>query len=128
MHAAASPELLKRVADAGVTVECCLTSNQVLGAVPGLEAHPIRLFAEAGVPVTVNTDDPVRLCTTISREYEKAEALGFGPDDLLSFTRNAITASFTPEKRRAELLCALEPALDGPAPARNRPCKSRVCQ
>ena len=109
VHAVDSTDLLQRIAKAGVTVECCLTSNQVLGAVPSLEAHPIRQLTESGVPVTLNTDDPVRMCTTISREYAQAEALGYEADDLLSFTRNAIASSFTTKVRRAELLAAITP-------------------
>ncbi len=107
VHAVASTDLLERIAKAGVTMECCLTSNQVLGAVPSLESHPIRQLTENGLSVSLNTDDPVRMCTTISREYAHAEALGYEAGDLLSFTRNAIAASFTTEERRAELLAAL---------------------
>ncbi len=95
VYAAAGDELLRQVVGSGVTVECCLTSNVVLGAVPSLEEHPIRDFVEAGVPVTLCTDDPVRLCTDIAREYERAESLGFGTDDLRAFTRNGVLASFT---------------------------------
>ena len=108
VHAAATDEVLHLVLDSGVTVECCLTSNVVLGAVPSLGEHPIRLLVEAGVPVSLSTDDPVRLCTTIEREYELAAALNFGMDDLLSFTRQAILASFTSEDRRSELLDVVE--------------------
>ena len=109
VHAAESQDLLERMAEANVTVECCLTSNRVLGAVTSLESHPIRLFAEAGVPVTINTDDPVRLCTGIAREYAIAADLGFVIADLHVFTRNAIAASFTSADRRADLLAALTP-------------------
>ena len=109
VHAVDSTDLLERVAKAGVTVECCLTSNQVLGAVPSLEAHPIRQLTECGVSVTLNTDDPVRMCTTISKEYSQAGALGYEEGDLLWFTRNAIAASFTTDERRAELLAHLAP-------------------
>lgn len=108
VHASATEELLQLVLDSGVTVECCLTSNAILGAVPSLDEHPIRLLVEAGVPVSLSTDDPVRLCTTIEREYELAAALNFGVDDLLSFTRQAILASFTSEDRRSELLDVVE--------------------
>ena len=108
VHAAATEDLLQLVLDSGVTVECCLTSNAILGAVPSLGETPIRLLVEAGVPVSLSTDDPVRLCTTIEREYESAAALNFGVDDLLSFTRQAILASFTSEDRRSELLDVVE--------------------
>ena len=108
VYAAAGDELLRQVVDSGVTVECCLTSNVVLGAVPSLEEHPIRDLVEAGVPVTLCSDDPVRLCTSIDREYELAESLGFGTDDLRTFTRNGVLASFTPPERKSAILGLLE--------------------
>jgi adenosine deaminase len=104
VYAASDPRLLERLARSGATVECCLSSNVVLGAVPSYEAHPIRQFVAAGVPVTLNTDDPVRIWTTIGREYAIAAALGFSPRDLLAFTRNAIQTSFTTASRRSALL------------------------
>ena len=104
VHAAAGPQLLERLARSGVAVECCLSCNVVLGAVPSYEAHPIRQFVAAGIPVTLNTDDPVRIWTTIGREYAIAAALEFSPHELLTFTRNAIQASFTTAARRSALL------------------------
>ncbi len=104
VYAAADDDLMRLLVDSGVTIECCLTSNFVLGAAPSLEEHPVRDFVEAGVPVTVCTDDPVRLCTSIGREYEVAASLGFGPDDLRAFTRNGVLASFTTPERRSAVL------------------------
>ena len=108
VYASADDDLLQQVVDSGVTIECCLTSNVVLGAVPSLEEHPIRDFVDAGVPVTLCTDDPVRLCTDIAREYELAESLGFGTDDLRTFTRNGVLASFTSNERRSAILGLLD--------------------
>jgi adenosine deaminase len=108
VYAAHDPRLLEQVAQSGVTVECCLTCNVLLGAVPSYEAHPIRRFVACGIPVTLNTDDPVRVCTTIGREYAVAAALGFSPADLLTFTRAAVDASFTSVERRAALLHELD--------------------
>jgi adenosine deaminase len=102
--AAQDPHLLDQLAASGVTVELCLTSNVVLAAVPSYEAHPIRRFVERGIRVTLNTDLPVHVCTTIGREYAIAAALGFSPAELLQFTRNAVRASFTSAERRATLL------------------------
>lgn len=55
------------------------------------------------IPVTLNTDDPVRVCTTIGREYAIVAALGFSPAALLAFTRTAVEASFTSTERKIAL-------------------------
>jgi adenosine deaminase len=105
VYAATDPRLLETVRRAGVTIECCLSCNVLLGAVASVEAHPIRVFAEHGIPVTLNSDDPVRVGTTIGREYEIAAALlGFSEPELRQFTRNAIHASFSSPERRATIL------------------------
>ena len=104
VYAAGDPRLLEQIARSRVTVECSLSCNVVLGAVVSYEAHPIRQFVSAGIPVTLSTDDPVRVVTTIGREYAIAAALGFGEGDLRGFTRDAVRASFAPASRRAELL------------------------
>ena len=110
VYAAKSPGLIERVLEAGVTVECCLTSNVVLGAVPSLDEHPIVAMVEAGVPVTLASDDPVRTCTSIGREYRLAARLGFGTDELLGMTRQGVRASFTSPERKASLLRSLDAA------------------
>ena len=92
--------LLGKLAKAQITVECCLTSNMVLGAVPSLEDHPIRTFVDAAIPVTLCSDDPVRLCTSIGSEYQLAASLGFGASELVRFTRSGIAASFASPERR----------------------------
>ncbi len=104
VYTAADPWLLEHVAKSGVTVECSLTCNVILGATPSYETHPIRQFVEAGIPVTLNTDLPVHCATTIGREYAVAAALGFSPSELLEFTANAVQASFTSPERRHELM------------------------
>lgn len=108
VYAASDPRLLAQLARSGATVECSLTCNVILGAVPSYETHPIRQFATSGIPVTLNTDDPVRVCTTIGREYAIAAALGFSPGELLAFTRNAVMASFTSSERRRALTNELQ--------------------
>jgi adenosine deaminase len=104
VYAAYDERLLERLAASGATIECSLTCNVILGAVPSYEAHPIRRFVEYGIPVTLSTDLPVHVCTTIGREYAIASELGFSPAELLWFTRNAIQASFTSTERRTALM------------------------
>jgi adenosine deaminase len=96
------------VARSGVTVECALTCNVVLGAAHSYVEHPIRRFVAAGIPVALCTDDPVQMCTTIGREYAIAHALGFAIDDLLGFTRNAMRAAFIAPPQHAALLAEVE--------------------
>lgn len=103
VYAAADDDLLEQIAGREITVECALTCNVVLGAVASYETHPIRRFVAAGIPVALGTDDPVRVDTTIGREYEVAAGLGFTADELAAFTRNAIAAAFTSDERREAL-------------------------
>lgn len=104
VHAVSDPRLLEQLVSAGITVECSLSCNVILGAVSTYEAHPIRELMTSGVPVTLNTDDPVRVWTTIGREYAIAETLNFTIAELLGFTRNAIQASFTSQQRQVQLM------------------------
>ena len=99
---------MEQLARSGATVECSLTCNVVLGAAASYEAHPIRQLVAAGIPVTLSTDDPVRVATTIGREYAIAAELGFGDEELLGFTRSGVRASFAPPARREALLAALD--------------------
>jgi adenosine deaminase len=108
VYAARDLRLLDLLAQSGATVECSLTCNVVLGAVPSYEEHPIHQFVEQGIPVALCADVPVQIATTIGREYALAHALGFSTADLVGFTANAIRASFTPPARKAALLASLD--------------------
>ncbi len=108
VYAAHDQQLLDQLALSRATVECSLTCNVMLGAVPSYEAHPIRRFVAYGIPVTLNTDLPVHTGTTIGREYAVAAALGFSEVELAAFTRNAVNASFAPTDRRVALLQELQ--------------------
>jgi adenosine deaminase len=113
------PRLLDRLAASGVTVECSLSCNVILGSVPSYTAHPFRQFLARGIPLALGTDNPVRFHTTIDREYGLAAALGCADADLLGFTRAAIQASFTTLERRARLLADLD-AWEAPRPGGGR--------
>ncbi len=73
--AAQDPELLAHLATTGIPLEVCPSSNIATRSVERLEDHPIRAFAEAGVVVTVNSDDPPMFGTTLNQEYEIAAGL-----------------------------------------------------
>lgn len=104
IHAAADPELLYLLFDKGVTLECALTCNDYFGVLPELEEHPLLRLVEAGVAVTLATDNPVQLSTTIEQEYAVAAGLGLSVEQLAGFTRNAIRAAFTSDERKSAML------------------------
>ena len=93
--AAQDPDLLVHLAERGIPLEVCPSSNLATRAVARLEEHPIRAFRDAGVTVTVNSDDPPMFNTTLNREYEvAAELLDLDRAGVADLARTAVRASF----------------------------------
>jgi adenosine deaminase len=67
--ASTSPLVMRALADAGVRLNVCPTSNVKLGRTPSLKDHPIRALFDAGVIVTIATDDPLIFGCTLSGEF-----------------------------------------------------------
>ena len=67
--AAASPQVMRALADAGVRLNVTPTSNVKLGRVARMEDHPIRQLVDAGVRVTIGSDDPLMFGRSVSEEY-----------------------------------------------------------
>jgi adenosine deaminase len=89
----------------GIVLECCPTSNVVLGVYPSYEEHPLPALRDAGVKVTLGSDDPPYFGATIQGEYGVCAArFGFSDDDLRDITRTALDAAFCDEDLRGELL------------------------
>jgi adenosine deaminase len=99
------PALVEQLAERGIVLECCPTSNVVLGAFPTYEDHPLPRLREAGVRVTLGSDDPPYFGASIGGEYEVcAEHFGFDDDDLEEITRTAIKAAFCDETLKNHLI------------------------
>ncbi|MFD1329638.1 adenosine deaminase [Mycoplana ramosa] len=108
VRAIEDPALVARLADEGVVLEVCPGSNVALGVFPDLAAHPLRRLHEAGVRVTLNSDDPPFFHTSLQREYAVAsEVMGFTGAELAAMTRTAIEAAFVDEATRVALLSRL---------------------
>lgn len=102
---AQDPELLAHLAATGVPLEVCPSSNIATRAVPTLEEHPIRAFRDAGVTITVNSDDPPMFGTTLNREYEiAADLLGLGEAGVADLARAAVRASFAEDAVKTRIL------------------------
>lgn len=103
VSAARDPELLAHLAERGVPLEVCPTSNLATGAVTSLAEHPLRALRDAGVVVTVNSDDPPMFGTTLNQEYlVAADLLDLDERGLADLALTAVDCSFAPEevKRR----------------------------
>ncbi|HEY8524042.1 MAG TPA: adenosine deaminase [Acidimicrobiales bacterium] len=108
VRAVEDPSLVRRLADEGITLNVCLTSNCHL-LYPSLDDHPLPTLAAAGVPFTINTDDPETLRITLASELGlAARHLGWGVDDLVESQRRAVRASFADEATKAALLARLD--------------------
>jgi len=103
IQAAGDPHLTGKLVSSGVALECCITSNVILGAVRSIVRHPVKRLLDAGVPVTVNTDNPVRFRTDLAQEYSRAVESGMTVAELGQATRTAIEYSFTTPLRRDRL-------------------------
>ncbi len=107
--AAQDPALLAHLAETGIALEVCPSSNVATRAVGTLAEHPLRAFVEAGVTVTINSDDPPMFNTTLNREYEiAADLLGLGERELADLARTAVRVSFAPDDVKARLLGEVE--------------------
>lgn len=99
------PDLVARLARERIPLEICPTSNVRTGVVRDLAAHPLRRLDDAGVIVTVNSDDPPFFGTTLTGEYLLlATAFGYGPDDIERIALNAVRVSFLPDLEKRSML------------------------
>ena len=113
VRAIEDPALVAELAERGIVLEVCPTSNVATGVFASVEEHPLRAQRDAGVKVTLGSDDPPWFGATIGGEYALArERLGFEEGELRDVTRTAIQAAFAEEPLRTALLNRMTPADD----------------
>jgi adenosine deaminase len=96
--------LVEYLRERQVPLEVCPTSNVCLGVYPDYAMHPLRRLWDAGLLVTVNSDDPALFGTDLSHEYEVlVDHFGFSADELEQVSLNGLHASFLPEPDKAQL-------------------------
>ncbi|GAA4205497.1 adenosine deaminase [Streptosporangium oxazolinicum] len=93
------------VRDKRIPLEMCPTSNLQTGAAASIAEHPIGLLRRLNFRVTVNTDNRLMSDTSVSKEFAKlSQAFGYGWDDMLWFTVNAMKSAFLPFDERLALI------------------------
>jgi adenosine deaminase len=80
-----------------------------LQVTPDLGTHPLKRLLDAGVRVTVSSDDPAYFDGYLAANYAAAQhALGLTRADIVALARNSITASWLPAARRSQLLAEID--------------------
>ena len=108
VRAVEDPAVVQLLVDRQIPLGICPSSNLTLGVCASMAGHPIERLRLAGVPVSVNTDDPALLGTTLEREYALCtEAFGWTDEVLREVARTSIDASFANEDVKVSLREAL---------------------
>jgi adenosine deaminase len=99
-----NPVLVVRLARDRVPLELCPTSNLRTGVVASFADHPFRALDEAGVVVTVNSDDPPLFGTTLTDEFlVLARHWGYDADGIQRIALNAVDAAFLGKEEKARM-------------------------
>ena len=107
--AAGDPALMEEIAEKGIVLEVCPGSNVVLKAVKGWASHPIVKLRDAGVKVTVSTDDPPFFHTTMTDECDMLhKTFGWDEADFAALNQTALAAAFCDDDTRARVAKRLE--------------------
>ncbi|MEV4521209.1 adenosine deaminase [Micromonospora tulbaghiae] len=116
ISAAQDPALLTHLAERRIPLEISPTSNVRTRAVPSLDAHPLPRLVEAGVPISINSDDPPMFGTTLNDEYAvAARLLRLGPDGVAALARDAVAAAFLAPAEQARITAEIDAYLGSAA-------------
>ncbi|AFG38889.1 adenosine deaminase [Spirochaeta africana] len=99
------PEVQQELIKRDVALEQCITSNYQTGSWADEQNHPLGALYRAGVPVTINSDDPFIQDTDLTDDYIKTvEYFGFTLEDLINLNHIAIRTSFLPDQEKTTML------------------------
>lgn len=99
------PVLVEELRRCKVALDVCPTSNVRTGVVRSYDEHPVRRLYNAGLLMTINSDDPTLFGTTLTDEFLlAAERFGFTVDEICGLVQNAVRASFLPPEHKERLL------------------------
>ena len=110
------PGLVERLADEGVCLDVCPTSNIMLSVFPSLAEHPLPRLLDAGVRCSLNADDPLLFGPGILDEYELARRdLGLSDEQIATMARSSFECSGAPAAVKAAGLAGIDAWLAQPA-------------
>lgn len=108
VNAIHSPETMTMLKENNITLELCPTSNIFLGLFKDMAEHPFPKFYEAGIKVSISSDDPPFMSTTLANEYKKVqEAYHYSDETMNAITTMAIKSAFVDQKTKEELLAKI---------------------
>ena len=108
VRAIEDPNLVALLAEKRIPLGICPTSNLALGVYRSIQEHPIERLRRAGVPVSVNTDDPALLGASLEGEYALCRtAFGWSDDIVRAVACTSIDASFANADVKSRLIGAL---------------------
>ena len=100
IRAIEDPSLVQELADRRIPLGVCPSSNITLGIVPTVAEHPIDALRLAGVPVSVNTDDPAFLANDLVSEYAIcAQMFNWSDDVITGVAQTSLEACFMASQR-----------------------------
>ncbi|MEU9049589.1 adenosine deaminase [Streptomyces sp. NPDC048384] len=106
---AQDPKLLAHLAEHRIPLEVCPTSNIATRAVRTIDEHPLKQFTEAGVIVTINSDDPPMFGTDLNNEYAvAARLLDLDERGLADLAKNAVDVSFLDEPGKVRIRAEID--------------------
>lgn len=98
------PQLMDYLAQHGIGIESCLTSNIQTSTVASLDKHPLKAFLDHGVLATINSDDPAVQGVDIQHEYHHAApAAGLSALQIRQAQQNGLTVAFLSEQEKQAL-------------------------
>ena len=111
LSAATDPELAERLKSRSVPLELNPTSNVRTGVCSSFAAHPLRQYFDAGLLVTLNSDDPAFFGSNVANEYLLAHTeQGFSRGELRELAANSFRASFLPPATRDSWIAQVDQA------------------
>jgi adenosine deaminase len=106
------PDLMQFVNDHRIPLEICLTSNVQTRAVRDFASHPVRLYFDRGLVVSLNTDNRLMSGTTVTKEHLRAwKHLGFTLDEIAELVLNGFRSAFLHHAEKEALLAEVEPEI-----------------